>query len=139
MWKQTVPLLGLALLPGCGGGGTDPQAEVRAVVQRFGQATAKKDYQQICDRLVARTLSDQVEEVGLPCELAFKRGLDAVRDPRLTIKAVRVRAAHAFADVHSTAANQQASDDTLELTRERGGWRIASLDSKAAGPASPAP
>jgi hypothetical protein len=125
-----VPVVSLlfALLAGCGGdSGTTPKDAVRDVVNRFGTATAKKDYQAICDDLIARSLADNVEEIGLPCELAFKRGLDSVLGPKLIILSVAVRGETARVRVHSTALNQPSSDDTLRLRRIDGEWRISSL------------
>jgi hypothetical protein len=127
----------LVLLAGCGGdSGTTPEDAVRDVVTRFGQATAKKDYQAICDDLIARSLSDNVEEFGLPCELAFKQGLQGVRGARLTIRKVTLKGNVAHVVVHTTAANQPPSTDTLTLRRADGQWRISSL---SAAPASRRP
>lgn len=121
------------LVAGCGGDeGTTPEDAVRDVVNRFGTASAKKDYQAICDDLIARSLSDNVEEFGLPCELAFKQGLEQVRKPRLTIRSVKVDGDTARVRIHTTAANQAPSDDTLLLRRVDGEWRISELSAAPA-------
>jgi hypothetical protein len=115
---------------GCGGdkpGPADSEAQVKAAVQRFGAASARKDYRLICDQLIAKTLSDNVEQLGLPCEVAFKRGLEAVRGAKLRVDAVRVTGKTAFAQVHTTATGQPPSDDTLKLVRAGETWRIVSL------------
>ena len=117
--------------------GADPQADVRKTLESFAGATAKKDYQEICDQLIAKSLSDNVEEYGLPCELAFKQGLDSVRKPTLTIRSVEVDGDVAKVRVHSTAANQPPSDDTLELRRSEGEWKITALARPAAETAKP--
>ena len=124
-----VGVLGLAVATNVIGGddAASPEAQVRQVVQRFGVATARKDYQEICDELIARSLSSKVEALGLPCESAFKRGLDAVVAAQLTIESVRVKGDAAFAQVHSTAFGQPSSDDTLQLVRVDEQWKIASL------------
>jgi hypothetical protein len=114
-----------AALAGCGGE-SDPN-QVRDVVTRFAQATAKKDYQQICDELISRRLAETVEQFGLPCELAFRRGLQDVRYPKLRIVRVQVKKDRAFVAVRTSASNQMPSKDTLELVREDGQWRIAAL------------
>jgi hypothetical protein len=135
-------LAALALASGCGGDAKPKvpmaEAQVRTVVQRFGTASAGKDYQEICHRLIAKALAQNVESLGLPCELAFKQGLGDVQGARLRIDGVRVRGATAYVDVHSTATNQAPSDDTLKLVRAAGAWRIASL-SVGAGPESHQP
>lgn len=119
---------------GCGGEDKpkvtplSPQAQVRVIVRTFGLASASKDYKTICDRLISRQLSDNVEELGLPCEKAFSKGLDAVRGATLRIDSVRVvRGKTAYVRVHSTAVGQPASDDTLRLDYLRASWRITSL------------
>lgn len=127
------------LLPGCGGRTGDkpevkaltPEAQVRVIVESFGRATANKDYGLICTRLVARSLSDHVEELGLPCELAFKKGLGAVKGADLRIEGITVRGKVAYAKVHTTAVGQAPSDDTMKLELLAGQWRIASLDDPA--------
>jgi hypothetical protein len=106
---------------------SNPPAQVRAVVERFGQATARKDYQTICDTLLARALVRKVEALGLPCEVALQRGLGDVRAPMLEVRQVVVRGDRALASVHSEAAGQAPSDDAIEVVKEDGDWRIASL------------
>lgn len=128
-------VLGVA---GCG----DPSDEkrVRDAVAAFGEASAKKDYQRICDDLVAKDLAESVEAVGLPCEAAFKRGLDPVKEPKVEIKKVKINKTRALVTVRSTAKNQPPSDDTLELVLEGGDWRISALAKpQPQPPGSPSP
>lgn len=100
---------------------------MHAVVEAFGEASAAKDYQRLCDSLLAPKLVEEVESAGLPCELALKQGLGDVSAPQLTIGAISVAGDRATADVRSTAEGQEPSRDTLELVRVGGSWRIASL------------
>jgi hypothetical protein len=126
---------------GCGadeeGGGSDagPSAEqqVRAVVARFGIATREKDYQEICDQLLADVLIEKIEGVGLPCEGALQRGLGDVEAPTLQINEVSIARGRALVSVHTTAAGQPPSDDALQLVREGKTWKIASLAEPAGG------
>ena len=128
---------------GCGDEKPAPpsqEQQVRSVVTAYGQATARKDVQLICDRLLASKLVAEVEDTGLPCEVAFEKGLADVRDPRLRIDGLRFERDRALVRVHSTAAGQPPSDDTLELRREgRAGWRISALQAAAAVPTPAAP
>ena len=133
-----VTILTAALLTGCGDDGTTPQDAVRDVVTKFGAASAKKDYQAICDQLIARSLSDNVEEYGLPCELAFKQGLGPVEKPRLAIRSLTVSGDVAKVRVHTTAANQAPSDDVLTLRRADGPWSITALGAAPAPEKAPA-
>jgi hypothetical protein len=119
-------LLACAALAGCGGGPTDEE-QVRKTVDAFSKATAAKDYGTLCKRLLAPKLLEQVRSAGLPCEVALSRGLGAVKDPKLTIGQIRVDGDAATADVRTSAAGEQPSRDTLELTKIGGRWRIASL------------
>jgi hypothetical protein len=112
---------------GCGGGPSDTE-RVHDTVEAFGRATAAKDYQRLCDDLLAPKLVSEVERVGLPCEVALKQGLGDVEAPTLTIGRIEVRGDTATAAVQSAAAGEQPSADTLQLVRvEDDSWRIASL------------
>jgi hypothetical protein len=136
-----------AIVAGCGadtengggksGGGLSADDQVRAVVARFGIATRNKDYQAICDRLLADVLIAKMEAVGLPCESTLKRGLGAVHNPTLSINQVSIAGGRALVSIHTTASGQPPSDDALQLVRQSGEWRIASLTSPTASPAKP--
>lgn len=117
---------GLTLLAGCGRGPSD-RSQVRAALADFGAATAKRDYQALCDRLLSKALVGKLEQIGLPCEVALKTGLGTVERPVLTVRRISVDGDRASAEVHTTAANQAPSDDTIQLRKEDGSWRIASL------------
>jgi Putative lumazine-binding len=119
--------VGLLVLAGCGEEGPSPEQQVRDAVVEFGRATAAKDYRTLCDRLLAPSLIEEVESIGLPCEVALRQGLGQVRDPRLTIGRIEVRDDRASAQVRTTAAGEQPSEDTLELVDVDGSWKISSL------------
>src|SRR3954452_4687838 len=101
------PLVALAaaalVLAGCGDGPSDEE-QVRTAVQAFSDATAAKDYQRLCDDLLAPKLVEKIKQAGLPCEVALQRGLGDVRKPKLTIGRVTVEGASATADVLTSAA-----------------------------------
>ncbi len=122
-----------ATLSGCGGGPSDAE-RVQATVEAFGRATAAKDYQRLCDDLLAPKLVSEVEQSGLPCEVALRQGLGDVKAPTLTIGRIEVRGDNATAEVRSAAAGEEPSADTLQLVRvEDDSWRIASLQGSANG------
>jgi hypothetical protein len=124
--RLTAVLLGLSfVVSGCGG--TPDPEKVRAVVETFGRASAAKDYQRICETLLAPKLVEEVERVGLPCEQALQRGLGQVRSPQLTIGRIDVDDDKATVQVRTAAAGELPSEDELELVRFGDGWRIASL------------
>jgi Putative lumazine-binding len=117
----------LLVLAGCGEQEPSSEQQVRSTVAEFGRATAAKDYRALCDRLLAPSLIEDVEAIGLPCEEALRQGLGQVRDPRLTIGRIEVRGDRASAQVRTTAAGEEPSEDTLELVNVDGSWKISSL------------
>jgi hypothetical protein len=119
-------IVAAAGLSGCDGGPSDEE-QVKTAVQAFGQATADKDYQRLCDRLLAPALVQEVETAGVPCEIALRQGLGEVEAPTLTIGRIEVDGDKATAQVNSSAEGQPPSQDTLQLERVQDSWRIASL------------
>jgi hypothetical protein len=119
-------LLVAAGLCGCERGPSDSE-QVQSTVEAFGRATAARDYQRLCDELLAPDLVQEVETQGLPCEVAMRQGLGDVEAPTLTIGRVVVDGDTATAEVNSAAQGQPPSRDTLQLERVNGTWRIASL------------
>jgi hypothetical protein len=116
-----------ATLAGCGGQSDEQQ--VAGTVSSFGRATAAKDYGTLCDRILAPTLIEKVEQIGLPCQQALQKALGDVQDPRLTIGKVTVNGDKATAEIRTSASGQAPSRDSLELEKVKGSWRIASLGS----------
>ena len=124
-----VVLCALVALPlaGCG---RDDEADVRAVLERFATATAQKDFQTICDRVFAEELVEQVRQT-VPCELALTNSdLGDAKNPKLEVRDVEVDGDKATAVVRTSADNQEASEDTVQLVREPDGWRVAALASE---------
>jgi Domain of unknown function (DUF4878) len=122
---RLAPLLAVLVLSACGH--ERPTEAVHKTVDRFGKAVADKDYQELCDNLLASNLIDALEESGVACELALKTGFADVKNPKLAVKTVAVNGDKALVTVHSTASNQPPSDDTLSLVKQKGKWKISSL------------
>jgi hypothetical protein len=131
-----VPIAVLALaVTGCGadeegdggGGGVPAEQQVRDVVARFGVAMRAKDYQQLCDRLLSEELVNKIEGIGLPCESAVHRGIGGVRNPTLKINEVSISGPRALVSIRTAADGEAPSDDALQVVREGGEWKIASL------------
>jgi Putative lumazine-binding len=120
-----------ATLAGCGGQ-TDTAA-VRATMARLERATAAKDYKTLCTQVLAPSLLAKVHEVGLGCEQALSRGLGGVRSPQLVVRSIQLHGSTALVNVHSSAANQASSDDTVQLVKVGGQWRVSSLANPGAG------
>jgi hypothetical protein len=130
-----VCLMAAALLVGCGG--DSDEEEVRQTVAAFGDATASRDYDRLCDDLLAPRLLEAMDQIGLPCRVALQGSFSEVEEPRLVIGDVRVDEDTAEADVRSSARGQAPSRDTLVLVRTDGGWRISELGGGAAPPPPP--
>jgi len=115
-------------LPACAD--EDQSEAVRTTLERFGRATAEKDYQTICDELFAPQLLTEVRRAGLPCEIALRRStLAEAQRPTLTVRSVSVNGDRASARIRTGAANQPPSEDTVQLVQQDGAWRILSLAS----------
>ena len=120
-------LLAAAVLAGCGG--PSDQQRVRQTVTDFGRAVRKRDYAHICTQLFAARLVEQLEQINLPCEQALLRSLGSRRDVQLTVGAVKVDGTTASAQIRTSAAGEQPSQDTLQLMKVDGHWRISALAS----------
>ena len=115
------------VIAGCGESEPTDEEQVRTTLTSFIRATAAKDYQALCDRLLAPSLIAEVKKIGLPCEIALQQGLGEVRQPRLIVGAVTVNGKTATAQIRTSAEGQTPSQDTVKLQRTDAGWRIASL------------
>jgi hypothetical protein len=123
-------LCGALALAACGGGGSPKRSDadrVRDTLSAFGEASAKHDYRRVCADLLAKAVIDSVRRAGLSCESAMKTALQGVESPKLEVRQVTIKGNRASATVHTTAASQQASDDTVALVREGGAWKIGAL------------
>jgi hypothetical protein len=128
--------LALALvIAGCGEKAPTDEEQVRTTLTAFSRATAAKDYQKLCDKLLAPSLISDLKKIGLPCEIALQKGLGDVRQPRLIVGAVTVKGKTAVAEVRTSAEGETPSKDSIQLERTGAGWRIASLTT----PSGPAP
>jgi len=125
--RPVLLVLAACLAAGCGESGPTDEQRVRATLAEFQRATEARDYEALCERVLAPELIDAVKQVGLPCELALEKGFEDVEAPRLTVGTVAVRENRATAEVRSSAEGEPPSEDTVELVRVGDGWRIASL------------
>ena len=112
-----------AMAGGCG----DDEEDVRDTLSRYAKAVEQKDYQELCDELLAKQLLDNLQTVGLPCELALQRGFADVQKPSITVRNVKIDGDEATAVARTDAANQEPSEDTIRLVKEDGDWKIFAL------------
>lgn len=133
-------LLATLALTGCGGTREPSDEEkVRATLEQFADATAKKDYQRLCDEIFARELLRGISEIGLPCEVAMRQSLKDVDNPRLTVGRVSVDGERASAEVRTSADGQSPSRDTVRLVKVEDSWRVSSLSDPQGPEPTPEP
>ena len=125
--------LALAGLAGCSFGDDDepeaPRATVRAVeqtVERLEQAIAGGDWQVVCNELF--TASARRRAGGRACPRLLRSDAEGLRRPTIRIVRIDVEGGRAEVRVRSRSRGQQPITDVIELRRERGTYRIDSLD-----------
>jgi hypothetical protein len=95
------------------------------VIQRLEKATAAHDFATICDDLLSAATRKRAG--GQDCAAVLSERAGGIRRPRIRIQAIDVRDGTAQARVRTTAVGQAATTDVIQLIREHGGFRIASL------------
>jgi hypothetical protein len=121
-------LLAIALKPE-----PDQEKDVRAALDRYAKASRDKDYQTLCDDLLAEQLVEQIRSAGLPCEVALRTGLENRRNMTLEVLKVQASSDEAAADIRTTAAGEPTSVDTVRLVRQDDAWRVRSLQQPGSG------
>jgi hypothetical protein len=127
LYRRVCAIAALATVAMAGCGGQDDTAAVRATMNRLERATAAKDYKILCTDVLAPSVLAAAHQVGLGCEQALSRGLGSVRNPQLVVRSIQLHGSSALVGVHSSAANQASSDDTVKLVKLGGQWRVTSL------------
>ena len=122
-----VLLVAAAALAGCG---TDDESAVRDTLESYTESIAAKDYQTLCDELLAQDLIDNLKRLNAPCETALQRALRDVERPTIAIRSVKIDGDSATAVARSDAANQEPSVDTIGLVKEDGEWKVVALSSE---------
>jgi hypothetical protein len=113
-------------LAGCG---ASAKSQVRAKVQQFASAAARKDYRTICREVLAPALVAHLTSNHIPCENAMQLALGSVQHPALSIGPITVKGKNASVYTLTVAQGQQASLDVLQLVDTSDGWRVSSLHS----------
>lgn len=118
-------LLGAACaLAGCG---VTQRDEVHAKVEQFAHATASRDYQALCQQVLAPSLVQRLADAGVTCQQAMKVFLQSVQNPTLSIARITIKGKTAAALVLSSATGQQAALASVALIDTPHGWRLTSL------------
>ena len=126
------PLLAVALA-GCDGGSPDDDPKpvegaakgVAEAVSRLEVTTRERDYTAICDDLF--TASARRRAGGEDCAELLRSQAGDVRRPSIRVVSIRIEGEKAEALVRTRAEGQDAVEETVELLREGGGYRISAL------------
>src|SRR6476619_3868780 len=104
------------LAAGCGGGGkgspkpiSGPPKEVADVVTQLQQATAKRDFNTICNDLLASAARQRAG--GADCARLLGARAGSIRRPRILVQSIEVDGNRAQVRVRTTAAGQAATTD----------------------------
>jgi hypothetical protein len=125
--RRLAVLLLLLPLASCGTREPSDEEQVRETLAAFARSVEGRDYQKLCDEILAPDLLEGIAKIGLPCEVAMRNSLAEVRRPQLTVGAVDVDGKKATAEVRTSAAGQDPSRDTVTLVKTNDGWRVSDL------------
>ncbi len=132
-------LLLLVGLAGCGTRTPSEESQVRDTLVTFARSVERRDYQTLCEKVFAPKLLRGLEQIGLPCEVAMRRSLGRVKNPKLTVGKVALVAGGANAEIRTSADNQAPSSDTVELAKVKGRWQVSALAGVKRPRAQPTP
>jgi hypothetical protein len=126
--------VGAGILIGCAawalaGCGTSASDQVKAKISELAKAADAKDYAALCTQVLAPSLIERLSSAGVSCPEAMQIAFQGVENPSLSVGKVTISGSKASAITLSTARNQQASVDTIELVKTNHGWRVSSLAS----------
>ncbi|MGI9080690.1 MAG: hypothetical protein ACR2FZ_00200 [Thermoleophilaceae bacterium] len=125
-------LLAGAVLTGCLPG-SDPEPknisgapkQVADVIARLELVTRRQQFGELCNDLFTR--SARLRAGGADCVQLLRATAKDVRHARIRLLEVKVQGERASARVRTVAEDQAAVEETIELQRERGRYRIAAL------------
>jgi alpha-beta hydrolase superfamily lysophospholipase len=103
-------------------------ARVAATVDRLERATARRDWEGVCAELF--TTAARRRAGGRDCPRLLRSSADDLRAPSIEIRGIDVAGERATVAVRTRAEGQPRVDDSLELRREAGGWRVEALSDR---------
>ena len=126
-----VLVVGAVLLGGRGDSDKEPEPitgssrQVADVVTRLERATRRRRFDVVCEQLFTRAA--RARAGGGNCVKLLRATARDVRRPRIRLLSVRIDGNRAQARVRTLSEGQAAVEETIDLLRERGRYRIASL------------
>jgi len=129
-----LPLLLAALASGCAGGASSSsdfkgeEKKVADVVEKLQSAGETGDAKEICDDILARSLSDQIKAAGSTCEQEMDKAIKDADDFDLAVEDVTVSGSSATAKVKG---RDRGADRvrTFQFERDGSSWRATNLGS----------
>jgi hypothetical protein len=127
-----VALAVAALASGCAGGASSSgdfegeEKKVADVVEQLQSAGETGDAQEICDEILARSLSDQIKAAGSTCEQEVDKAIKDADDFDLDVEDVTIDGDTATAKVKGRDGDADKVR-TFEFEREGSGWRATNL------------
>jgi hypothetical protein len=106
---------------------TGAPKQVADVIARLERATRRRDFPVLCDQLF--TPSARARAGGKDCVALLRETAKDVRRARIRLLDVRIEGDRATARVRTTAEGQTAVEETINLVRRRGRYRISALAS----------
>ena len=121
-----------ALASGCAGGASSSsdfsgeQKQVADVVEKLQSAGETGDAKEICDDILAPSLSDQIKAAGSSCEQELDKAIKDADDFDLTVESVTVNGNTATAKVKG---RDRGADRvrTFQFERDGSTWRATNL------------
>jgi hypothetical protein len=117
---------------GCSLGGDEEPQQVRGAAQEIAEvvgqlerATARRDWKTVCDDLFTKSALQRAG--GEDCAGLLRSTAKGIEQPRIRVRGIRVEGERASVEVRTSARGEAELDDTLELRRENGEWRIDAL------------
>ena len=95
------------------------------MIARLQHATARHDYDTICNQLLSAAARER--SGGADCARLLGERAGTIRRPRILVQSIAVDGGRAQVKVRTTAVGQAATTDVIRMVREKGRFRISSL------------
>jgi len=131
--KRVALALLLVAVAGCGAQAQPSSAEKfndpdqRAVAEKIEDletAGKRRQPDDICDKILAKTLVSQLDAAGTDCETEMQKAIDDANDFDLEVQKVTIDGTDATAEVKQ---GDDGSTETMTFTKENGDWRATAL------------
>ena len=133
MIRATVLSAAALALAGCGasassaGNFAGAERDVADQVEALQSAGESRDGAKLCDDVLARELRERMAARGSTCAEQVEQAMADADDFRIDVEDVTIQGARATARVRARSDGAERQK-TIALVRERGGWRVSSLD-----------